>query len=197
MDKLVKIILLKLQDEDFVDEENVEIYRFGLECMLLKAVHIVSYLLIGFCMRELLSLVVSGSILILLRRKTGGYHAKTKAGCYIFSCATVVMLCMFNKTPIMPMVGIIGVIVADILIVLYAPIENENRRLEVGEKNYFRRQAIGYLVVVNVMVAVILLIKKCLIVAYWMESGLIFSGVLLALAVVQQGEILNNRERGV
>ncbi len=86
MDRVVKSILIKMQTGKLVDEEEIEIYQFGIECMLLKVVHIVSYLLIGICMRELLSLLVSGSILIPLRRKAGGFHAKTRMGCYIFSC---------------------------------------------------------------------------------------------------------------
>lgn len=89
MDRLVKSILLKMQTMKFVDEEDIEIYQFGLECMLLKLVHITSYLLIGICMREFFSLLVSGSILIPLRRKAGGYHAKTRIGCYLFSCCVV------------------------------------------------------------------------------------------------------------
>lgn len=172
-----------MQAENLVDEENAEVYQFGLECMLLKMVHIVSYLLIGFCMGELLSLVVSGSLLILLRKKAGGYHAKTRIGCYIFSCSTVVILCLFNKIPIMPIIGFMGVIVADILILLFAPVENVNRELDADEKILFRKQAIGYLVALNIMIAVFVLINKGLIVAYWLGNGLIFAGVLLILGV--------------
>ncbi len=86
MDRLVRGILHKIQTEELVDKEDIEIYQFGLECMLLKLIHIVSYLLIGICMGEVFSLIVSGSILIPLRRKAGGYHAKTRLGCYIFYC---------------------------------------------------------------------------------------------------------------
>ena len=91
MDRLVNCILFKMQSEKLVDEEDIEIYQFGLECILLKLIHIISYLLIGICMEDVFSLLVSGSILIPLRRKTGGYHAKTRVGCYIFSCCVVIM----------------------------------------------------------------------------------------------------------
>lgn len=176
-------ILHKMQIEKLVDKEDIEIYQFGLECILLKLVHIASYLLIGICMREVLSLLVSGSIVIPLRRKTGGYHAKTRMGCYIFSCFVVFLLCLFIKVTIEPITGIIGMVVADILVVIFAPVENENRVLKPDEKIIFRKQAIGLLVLANVVVLAILFIHKYLFIAYWLEKGMMFIGVLLALGI--------------
>lgn len=172
-----------MQTEKLVDEEDVDIYQFGIECMLLKVIHIATYLLIGICMEELLSLLVSGSILISLRRKAGGYHAKTRMGCYIFSCCVVFLLCLFNKTAMTSVDGIIGMIVADILILLFAPVENENRMLELDEKILFRKQEIRLLALINVVVSAIFLLNKYLFVAYWLEKGVIFAGVILVLGV--------------
>lgn len=186
MDKLVKGILLKMQMEKFVDKEDVEIYQFGLECMLLKLVHIVSYLLIGICMGELLSLLVSGSILIPLRRKAGGYHAKTRMGCYIFSCCVVFLLCLLNKVTMAPVAEIVGMVAADLLIILFAPVENENRTLEHDEKVLFRRQAIGLLILANIVISAILLIHKYLSAAHWLETGVMFTGALLALGIKKE-----------
>ena len=186
MDRLVNCILFKMQSEKLVDEEDIEIYQFGLECILLKLIHIISYLLIGICMGDVFSLLVSGSILIPLRRKTGGYHAKTRVGCYIFSCCVVLLLCLFNKAEMALMVRTAGMIVADILILLLTPMENENRVLELDEKILFRKQAIVLLALVNVVVVIIFLIQKYLFLAYWLENGVLFTGGLLALGVKRE-----------
>ena len=186
MDRLVNCILFKMQSEKLVDEEDIEIYQFGLECILLKLIHIISYLLIGICMGDVFSLLVSGSILIPLRRKTGGYHAKTRVRCYIFSCCVVLLLCLFNKAEMALMVRTAGMIVADILILLLTPMENENRVLELDEKILFRKQAIVLLALVNVVVVIIFLIQKYLFLAYWLENGVLFTGVLLALGVKRE-----------
>lgn len=183
MDRLVKGILCIMQVENHVDEEDLEIYHFGIECILLKLMHIVSYLLIGIFMKELLSLLVSASILIPLRRKAGGYHAKTRIGCYIFSCCIVVLLCLLNKIMMAPVAGAIGMIAADILILLFAPVENVNRVLEPDEKSLFRRQAIGLLVMANVIVSIIFIINKHLFLAYWLENGVISTGLLIFLGL--------------
>lgn len=181
MDRLVKCILLRMQTENLVDGENAEIYQFGLECMLLKVVHVTSYLVIGLCMGELLSLAVSGSILIALRRKAGGYHAKTRIGCYIFSCVTVALLCLLNKILTMPAIGIAGAIVADALVLWLAPAGNENRELDAVDRALFRKQAICRVAAVNAMLAAMLLFSRYACVAHWVENGLIFAGILLLL----------------
>lgn len=172
-----------MQSEGLVDGEDIEIYQFGLECLILKLIHIASYLLIGICMGELFSLLVSGSILISLRRKTGGYHAKTRIGCYIFSCWVVFILCLLNKIMLTFEAGTIGMIVANLLILRFAPVENVNRTLDSQEKILFRKQAIRLLSAVNVLILVIFFIHKYLFLAYWLEKGVIFTGVLLVFGI--------------
>ncbi len=77
-------------------------------------------------------------------------------------------------------------VMADILILLFAPVENENRVLEPDERILFRKQAIGLLVLVNMVVLAILLTHKYLFVAYWMEKGVMFTGVLLGFGIKRQ-----------
>ncbi len=86
----------------------------------------------------------------------------------------------------MTVMGIAGTIVADILILLLAPVENENRELDAEERILFRKQAICYMGVVNVILVVMLLFSKYLCVAYWLENGLIFAGILLFLGMMKK-----------
>lgn len=191
MDWIIRELLIQLEKRHIVNKEDLEIYGFGLECTILKFLHLLSYLFIGICMGEILSLAVSGSVLILLRQKAGGVHAGTRLGCYIYSCTIVILLCLLNKAPFIPIYSIIGVIVADLLIILFAPLENENRELDADEKKVFRKQVIGYLIVVNMIIAIFLVVNKYLFVAYWMCNGLIFTGALLVLGVVKQAKNSN------
>lgn len=93
--------------------------------------------------------------------------------------------------------GIIGTILADILILLFAPVENENRVLELDERILFRKQAIRLLALTNVAVSVILLIHKLLFIAYWLETGVIFTGMLLALGVKRAKTNHTNKQGGI
>ena len=76
-----------------------------------------------------------------------------------------------------------GMILAEILIFHFAPVENENRMLELQEKMLFRKQAIQLLITVNVIISIIFLIHKYLFLAYWLEKGVIFTGILLVLGL--------------
>ena len=183
MDRLINGILSKMLSEKLVNEDDIEIYQFGLECLLLQLIHIISYIVIGICAGELFSLIVSGSILIPLRRKAGGYHAKTRLGCYLFSCCVVLLLCLVNKAEMALAVRIIEMLAADTLILLFAPLENENRELEPAEKIRFRKQAIVLLLLANAITGIIFLLRKYLFLAYWIDNGVLFTGLLLALGV--------------
>ncbi len=187
MDWFTANILRQLEIKKCIGENDLEVYRFGLECILLKALHIISYLLIGLWTGEILSLMTSATVLIPIRRKSGGYHAKTRMGCYIFSCCTVFLLSLCNKITFYFVFSIAGLTVADTLILLFAPVENENRELEVDERLLFGRQARRMLVIANSVIAVIYLTGKSLFLAHWLSNGVIFAGMLLFMGMYKQG----------
>lgn len=90
MDKLLKNVLSCMRTKGLLDKNEEDVYRFGLECLLLEVVHYLSYIVIGFAMRMIIPMIVTAMVLIPLRRKSGGFHARTRSGCYLFSCSIVV-----------------------------------------------------------------------------------------------------------
>lgn len=183
MEWVIEKALNQLEQRGLVKQTELEIYQFGLECALLKLVHVISYLIIGICTKEVLSLFISACVLIPLRRKSGGYHAKTRKGCYIFSCCTVFLLCLMNKTKIPVIFGAIGMLITNVLILCFAPVENDNRKLSADEKVTFHRQAAVLLVIVNSVIIISFISGKYLTIAYWFRNGLIFVGVLLLIGI--------------
>ncbi len=186
MNWVIEKLLKQLELRNLIKRSDSEIYSFGLECVLLKILHISSYALIGLCMGELVSLLVSAIALIPLRKKAGGYHAKTRTGCYIFSCGSVFLLCLINRITSISLLSILEIFAADILILLFAPVENENRTLESNEKLFFRKQARNLLIIVNGIIAIICMIDKCLFLACWLGNGIILAGMLLLLGVLRE-----------
>lgn len=92
-----------------------------------------------------------------LRTKAGGYHAKSRLGCYLFSCCMVFFLCMMNKNEVFHWIEILKLFVSDIGICILAPVENENRTLYECEKKQFKRQAIGIMIGFNIVILFTLL----------------------------------------
>ena len=80
MDKLLKNVLSCMRTKGLLDGNEEDVYRFGLECLLLEVVHYLSYIVIGFAMRMIMPMIVTAMVLIPLRRKSGGFHARTRSG---------------------------------------------------------------------------------------------------------------------
>ena len=152
MDKLLKNVLSCMRTKGLLDENEEDVYRFGLECLLLEVVHYLSYIVIGFAMRMIMPMIVTAMVLIPLRRKSGGFHARTRSGCYLFSCSIVVAVCLLDKIIFPLWLCTITTFGANAIIFAFAPIENENRTLDQEEQKKFRKQALIILVLADMAI---------------------------------------------
>lgn len=141
--------MLKLH---IIEEEEEEIYRFGLEGLMLKLLHYTSYLLIAAFSHALVQFLVFFTAFLLLRKSAGGYHAKTRTGCYIGSCLTVavVILCMkafsaWNDNMPIDIIFDAFMMPAAVMIWRIAPLGNRNRDLDGPEIKYFRKKTLIFL----------------------------------------------------
>lgn len=141
--------MLKLH---IIEEEEEEIYRFGLEGLMLKLLHYTSYLLIAAFSHALVQFLVFFTAFLLLRKSAGGYHAKTRMGCYIGSCLTVavVILCMkafsaWNDSMPIDIIFDAFMMPAAVMIWWTAPLGNRNRDLDASEIKYFRKKTLIFL----------------------------------------------------
>ncbi len=156
-----------------IDSEEVEIYRFGLEGLLLKIVHYISYLLIAVFGGEVLQFLLFFAAFLILRKSAGGYHAKTKTGCYLVSCLTVaaeVISIKFIPTwKYAAETGLILMIAADSIIIRIAPLGNRNRDLDEEEVRYFRKRTLMILAVENLIIFLLVITGQI----YWAISVLL------------------------
>lgn len=143
-----------------ISKEDIEIYQFGIECFVLKFVNCLSYVIIGFLMKMPLELFLMGGILIPLRRSAGGYHAKTRVGCYLFSCAVVTLALSLCKIQVVRYIWYIMLFIADLFIILLAPVDNENKIMDTSEKAYFRKKTMKLLIITNILCSVGIIIKN-------------------------------------
>ena len=72
-----------------IDLDDVEIYQFGLESAMLKAVHYASMLLVGLLLGMLPETIVFLIVYATIRAYAGGYHADTRGVCYLLSWITI------------------------------------------------------------------------------------------------------------
>lgn len=129
------------QQNKFAPEDK-EVYRYGIQQGLNLALNILTTIVIGA-----LCGMVYPSILFLvcympLRSFCGGYHAKTHLRCYIYSVIMITSILLVTKYAAFNIVLYeILVLISLIIILLLAPVEDENKKLDSVEKGVFRKRA--------------------------------------------------------
>lgn len=137
---LVDKVIENLMENNSIDAADVEVYKFGVEATLLKALHYTSYLVIALYMNKLLEFAVIFAVFYIFRRNTGGFHAKTRIGCYLFSCA-VIFLSLFATKLNFGWWGMTTVALLDLIVLLVlSPVQHSNRKLDTEDIVCFRRR---------------------------------------------------------
>lgn len=179
LENMISSVLYRMKSAEIISESDEDIYRFGLECFLLKIIHYLSYLFISIMLHMAIPMLVSATILMPLRKRTGGYHAKTRFGCYLFSCSIVLLLCILNKT-IFPTVWFwLVFVMVNVVIGYFSPIENCNRKLSETEQSEFKGQALLLLGVADI--AIFVTVAMGYEASQWLLNGLLITAALILL----------------
>ncbi len=133
----------RLVKKEIITGQDIEVYQFGIECIIMKACHLISYFLIAVFFHMVLEVFVFLIAFIPLRVYSGGYHAKTPLKCYLISCCTILsVMCLIRFTPlyIIQYSSIIAMVVSVILLMI-APVETSTKPLDETEKRYYKKKA--------------------------------------------------------
>jgi len=127
-----------------IDQSEKDIYVFGIETMFIYAANFISTLIIAVLMKQVGECLVFMLLFYPLRSNAGGYHASTPLCCYLLSNSVVALVLMFIRdlSGSMPVeLGVVLLMAASIVILILAPVENENKPLELKERKVFGRKA--------------------------------------------------------
>ena len=174
IEQIENILISNLLYYHLVDQEEIDIYKFGLECCLLKTVHYITYCLIALvcdCFWEFLIFIIS---YIILRKYAGGVHANTRMGCLIISnlflSGVLIVGQRIEKCALLSILSILSLLV----IILFAHVDNPNRVLSYIEKKKFRKKAIF----ISLLEIVISFIGYDLELFKWVQLGMIVGGFM-------------------
>lgn len=131
-----------LCESNLISKDDRVIYRYGIEIALLKCIHIVTMLVIGLALGLFLETAVFIVSYSVLRIYAGGFHAKTKTGCYIISWIMIIVVLSavkFCPVLIARQGSLIGFIVSAIIILYLSPMDNPNKPLDALETKYYKK----------------------------------------------------------
>lgn len=182
-----------LVKKEVISKDEYEIYQFGIDCFIMKSIHIISYFILALIFHKLPELAVFLIAFIPLREYAGGYHAKTSLKCYFVSCIAVIsylILISYINQDIFIYSYIIA-IVASILILLIAPVETSNKPLDEKEKTVFKKRAC-LLTVVELSLVILLWVTKFYQMSFIISIGLFY---VLCIAFIGIASNLMNKMR--
>lgn len=123
-----------------IEQEEKEIYLFGIETALLKVIHYATMLLIGLCFGMVWQTAVFLLAYTVLRDYAGGYHADSRMRCYLISwlmMLSVLLIVQYCPAEVMFWTSAILLIPLYLLIFSLAPVGNINKPLdEIEQKRY-------------------------------------------------------------
>ena len=181
MDKLVNWITVRVCDGENFDDDKIAVVKYGIELMLLKIIFFGVCLVIGAFMGMFFECVVYLVLFTILRTNAGGYHADTRIRCFIQSMLTMIvaMLVLMYVNTVTMIVLSVTAFLSGIVIILLAPVDSENKRLEKDEIVKFKTRSIVILIA-EIIFALIMLYFKIYVLSSAAMLAITMSGILLA-----------------
>jgi accessory gene regulator B len=178
LNRIVKKISLSFCNNNIINKEDIEIYEYGLEILILTVFEVVSIILISMFLNKLLMTLLFILSFCSLRMFAGGYHAKTSIHCYLEFLSVYIVYLILQHLPLpLAVIPIAISAISELIVLLYAPIDNENKRL--STENTKRCRLISILVVsVGTLAVVILSLTKSNF-TYCISLGQLAAAILL------------------
>ncbi len=119
-----------------IEKKDKNLYRYGIEIIMVMALNIVTVIIIGYAMGMFLECVIFLLLFIPLRSYAGGYHNSSSIKCYFLSCF-IIISSLIGMKHICVEVKHFYVFVIICIPCLYiwkvAPIENINKPMSAEE----------------------------------------------------------------
>lgn len=182
LEAVTRKIICFVEKSNSYDEKNLEIYEYGIKQGILLLINLLTAFIIGIILNSVLNCFIFMTTYIILRRYSGGYHAKTQLSCYLLSIPLIsISLLAIEHLPqtgfvLLGMAGAAGVI-----IFLLSPAEDRNKPLDEMEKNIYGKRARIILVLEEFLILLLFHLgfkemALCVTVALVVAGGMVVMG---------------------
>lgn len=127
--------------DGIISPDEVEIVEYGLENLGSSLLGMLITLVIGYCFDFLLGSFLLWLLIFPLRKNAGGFHAKTKGRCLLFSSAILlVSIICFVQIGCSEMGYFLIALISSGFIFFMAPVGNANKHLDEIEYKVYRKR---------------------------------------------------------
>lgn len=160
MEHLAGMITTWLIRQEAIDEGDRELYEYAVHSFFLAIAPFAYALIIGGMMRELKVSLILVIPFAVIRKYSGGFHAKREWTCLVSSCLLLCgCICAASRIQQSALFGVLVLLGVGWLIT-FSPVDSENRRLEPDEKKLRKKEAAVLSLVFYLIYIVLLLFGK-------------------------------------
>lgn len=167
-EQLSKRITDILMQNKIISEEEKEIYIYSFQIILSTLVSSLFIIIWSLLFKQIFNTIIFFIGFFLCRKISGGYHAKSHLGCFIFTQTLFISyLSLISFTNILEnkLAFILITLFTNTIILTFAPIDNENKPFSEDEKVKFRKKS-RILSLINIIIVFIsvffsLFISEC------------------------------------
>lgn len=140
MERLAGVIVTWLIKQKAIEEESCELFKFAAHSFLLGVAPVIYAVIIGGIMGEMSTSIILILPFTVIRKYSGGFHAKREWTCLVSSCL-LLYGCVTIALHIQYSVWFSFVIFLAVLsLVTFSPVDSENRRLDSDEKRMRKKE---------------------------------------------------------
>lgn len=187
MNNFYKRISFYLAKNKMISKGDQELYEYAIKIFIHGFINTCIVIIIGVFSGMIKETFYLFCTVFVLRKITGGIHAEKYINCLIYSiCFFIVSLLIigyleyFNNLKLLIPLLCISVI----LICVFSPVENENKKLSYNEKRIFK--FLSSVLSIFLLIFVIVNINKNLIEVYSISLGMINTTILILLAHIKK-----------
>lgn len=159
--KLSKTIAKVLANGDFIGEDELDLYEFGIFFSLSYIYFFITMLLSGILLNHIKESIIFYFSFISIRQFAGGYHSKSENICLattLFSSLSGMLLISLFPIRLKQYITIFIVFIS-LIIVFLSPVDNPNNKLTNIEKQRFKKVTILVLFIQLLFTLSFLLLK--------------------------------------
>lgn len=177
--------------KNVIKEEEKDTYDYCFEVLIATVINLIILVVLGIFTKRYIETAIFCVFFMLLRGAAGGYHANTHAGCLLTLLIVygILLATLLLSSNILFYAGIFLFVIALIIFIIIAPVDNKNKILEITEKKRLKKKLLIIISIITIVFTVLMFFKSTYIYAYTI-SYVMFSVAILIL----MGKIKNIKE---
>lgn len=185
VNKISSKVCTSLIQNEIINEDDLEIYMYGLTMLLITIGESLGLVLLGIIFGWPKEMIFFTAIFFFMRLQAGGYHASTALRCFlVFVVLSNVPIFLFKNISLIrnPIVLIGMLLIALIIFIKLAPQDTKNKPLDEDEKRIYRKRTfITYFIEVSIIAALFIINKDLNIYCYIGSAAILIEAVSLLI----------------